>query len=398
MPAVSGDSVGPPCWRVSQDKDIGRFLTSSRDIKSWELVIQDTALVAGPKVRAVCLGCLAEVDGCVLCVKCQWPLCSPACQQQQSHLEECDLFAVAGFYPKSGPGELARNLGLYSCVSIIRVLLLKLNNSQGWDLIQNMMDHWQERSKDDKVMAAIKVTTKLVIQRLGMSWVTESDVQKVYGVLKTNAVDIKEGRGQALFPQSVCIMSHSCNANLEAASDPTENISFRAKRNILEGEELTIRYHDFLESKYHIQRQILSEWKFLCLCQRCTDKTEFRTHFSSLKCFCGGYFYDQNITRDHSQMDEENIWECSACGRVENLSSQYKKADKILKEMEDKPIDLVEMRKLQNAEYFHENFYLLIKLRISFIEQNKNTNDRYGEFHKTMSGIFLQGNTGGVTD
>ena len=375
MPGVS--SVPPPtCWKVTQDKDIGRILTSSRDIKTWELVIQDTALVAGPKVRPVCLGCLAEVDGSVLCERCRWPLCSPLCQNQESHRAECDLFTAAGFYPKCGPGELARTTGLYSIVSIIRVLLLKLNHSQGWDLIQKMMDHWQERSRDDQVMAAIKVTTKLVIQRLGMSWVAPSDVEKAYGVLKTNAVDIKDGRGQALFPNSVCITSHSCNANLEAASDPTENISFRAKRPILEGEELTIRYSDFLESKYHIRSQILSEWKFLCLCQRCTDKTEFRTHFSSLKCSCGGYFYDQNVTLDHSEMNEENKWECSSCGRLENLSSQYQKADKILKEWEDKPIDLVKMRKLQNEEYFHENFYLLTKLRISFIEQNKNTNDR----------------------
>ena len=368
------------CWKVSQDKNIGRILTSSRDIQSWELVIQDTALVAGPKVRPVCLGCLGEVsDTTELCERCQWPVCGRACQLQPSHLEECSLFRAAGFYPKSGPGELARTSGLYSCVSIIRVLLLKLKDSRGWALIQNMMDHWEERAEDHNVLAAVKVTTKLVIQHLGMSWVTPSDVEKVYGVLKTNAVDIKDGRGQALFPHSVCIMSHSCNANLEPASDPTESICFRAKRRIQEGEELTIRYCDFLESRHHIRRNILSEWKFLCLCQRCTDKTEFRTHFSSLKCSCGGYFYHQN-TNDR-EMDEEMSWECSSCRRVENLSSQYKKADEILKELEDKPIDLIKMRSLQNVGYFHENFYLLIKLRISFIEQNKNTNDRYGELH-----------------
>ena len=365
------------CWTVSQDQNIGRILTASRDIKSWELVIQDSALVAGPKVLAVCLGCLQEVSGAVVCEGCQWPLCAPACQHQPSHRAECGIFRAAGFHPKSGPGGLARNTGLYSCVSIIRVLLLKLNNSQGWALIQNMMDHWQERSRDDKVLAAIKVTTKLVIEHLGMSWVTPSDVEKVYGVLKTNAVDIKDGRGQALFPNSVCITSHSCNANLEPAADPTENISFRAKRQILKGEELTIRYCDFLESKHHIRSNILSEWKFLCLCQRCTDKTEFGTYFSSLKCSCGGYFLDQDI--NHREMDEEKTWECSSCRRVENLSSQYKKADEILRELEDKPIDLIKMRRLQNGGYFHENFYLLIKLRISFIEQNKNTNDRYGD-------------------
>ena len=380
MPGDLPSAVPPTCWKVSQDKTIGRILTSSRDIQSWELVIQDTALVAGPKVRPVCLGCLGEVsDTTELCERCQWPVCGRACQLQPSHLEECSLFRAAGFYPKSGPGELARTSGLYSCVSIIRVLLLKLKDSQGWALIQNMMDHWEERSQDHNVLAAVKVTTKLVIQHLGMSWVTPSDVEKVYGVLKTNAVDIKDGRGQALFPHSVCIMSHSCNANLEPASDPTESICFRAKRRIQEGEELTIRYCDFLESRHHIRRNILSEWKFLCLCQRCTDKTEFRTHFSSLKCSCGGYFYHQN-TNDR-EMDEEMSWECSSCRRVENLSSQYKKADEILKELEDKPIDLIKMRSLQNVGYFHENFYLLIKLRISFIEQNKNTNDRYGELH-----------------
>ena len=83
---------------------------------------------------------------------------------------------------------------------------------------------------------------------------------------------------------------------------------------------------------------------------------------------------DQDI--NHWEMDEEKTWECSSCRRVENLSSQYKKADEILRELEDKPIDLIKMRRLQNGGYFHENFYLLIKLRISFIEQNKNTNDR----------------------
>ena len=71
-------------------------------------------------------------------------------------------------------------------------------------------------------------------------------VQHCYGVLRTNSVDIVHGNGQALFPV-VCIMSHSCSANLEPVSDPSTRVSFRAKRKIRRGEELTILYTDFLE-------------------------------------------------------------------------------------------------------------------------------------------------------
>ena len=359
------------CWQVSRHPTIGRVVTAARDIKWWEVVMQDTALVSGPKVRPVCLGCLGDVQGDTLCPRCLWPLCGPDCQHSHA---ECQLFQMADLHPKSGEGELSRNIGLYSCVSIIRVLLLKQNNQQGWALIENMMDHWDERSEDEKVVNAIKVTTHLVRKRLGLSWVTQGDVEHVYGVLKTNAVDIHDGRGQALFPQSVCIMSHSCTANLEPVLDPTENISFRAKRTILQGEELTIRYCDFIESKYNIRSQIAKEWKFLCLCQRCTDQTECGTNISSLKCSCGGFLYDVNP--NHVALDDEKTWECSSCHVLRNLSHTYKKVEKILTDLQDKRIDLQKMKRLQEKEEFHDNFYLLVKLRISYIEQNKNTNER----------------------
>ena len=357
-----------PSWHVSHRQDIGRVLSATRNIKSWELVIKDTALVVGPKVRPVCLGCLGDLQGDAHCPHCQWPLCSPDCQHHPHHQQECQIFRKSGFYPKT------MNHGLYSCVSIIRVLLLKQNNKQGWTLIEKMMDHWEERSSDQHVISAIKVMTNLVIKHLGMSWITPSDVEHVYGVLKTNAVDINDGRGQALFPNSVCIMSHSCNANLEPVSDPSQNISFRAKRNIAEGEELTIRYTDFIESKYNIRSQIVQEWKFWCLCQRCTDQTECGTNISSLQCSCGGFLYDLNP--EYGEVYEEKLWKCSSCQRLENLSSRYKDANQILKNLEGKTLEPQDMRNIQNNGEYHENFYLLVKLRIIFIEQNKNTKDR----------------------
>ena len=37
-------------WTVSTHATIGRILTATRDIKPWETVISDTALIIGPKV------------------------------------------------------------------------------------------------------------------------------------------------------------------------------------------------------------------------------------------------------------------------------------------------------------------------------------------------------------
>ena len=62
-----------------------------------------------------------------------------------------------------------------------------------------MMSHWAERSAEARVAEGVAVMWRLVTERLGLA-VTLAEVQHSYGVLKTNAVDVMEGGGQALFP------------------------------------------------------------------------------------------------------------------------------------------------------------------------------------------------------
>ncbi len=59
-------------------------------------------------------------------------------------------------------------------------------------------------------------------KRLGQDWVTDSDVEHVYGVLKTNGVGHVTGPGTRavfLYPH-VSLMSHSCVSNTEISSHP----------------------------------------------------------------------------------------------------------------------------------------------------------------------------------
>ena len=359
-------------WAVSEVPDIGRILVATRDIAPWELVIEDTALVAGPKIAAVCLGCLTKVTGDIVCSRCQWPMCSVECQESPRHRLECEILASRGLVPSIQNGRC----GLYPCITVLRVLLLKVSDPQGWTLIQRMMDHWQERREDPKIQGGIKVMETLFKQRLGLDWIEKEDVEHAYGVLKTNAVDLKDGCGQALFPQSVCIMSHSCSANTEPVKNPTEKISLRAKRKIKKGEELTIFYTDFLESRHSIRKKILSEWKFLCQCERCRDRTELGSNFSSFKCACGGYFYEDIEVDASGQITINKLWICSKCKKKSNLDENYKRADDLWEMLPGEQMTVEKLDIVCQSEGYHKHFYPVVKAYVTFIEQHQHTNQR----------------------
>ena len=246
-------------WKVSTLPNIGKVLLATRDIRPWEMVLQDSAIITAPTFSPVCLGCLGDVSGEVVCSQCKWPMCQEKCQKEQSHQEECSLFQRCKVAPTAG--QLGSSHGIYSFISVLRILLLKTTDKDKWDIIMEMMDHWEERSKDLNIVKGVITMTKFFQEKLGMTWVTTEDVQHAYGVLKTNAVGFMTGKGQALYPV-VCILSHSCAANLEPIKDPADSITFRAKRMIKEGEELSMRYTDFLDCKTNIDRKKENEWIF----------------------------------------------------------------------------------------------------------------------------------------
>ena len=72
-------------WKVFQIPNIGKVLVATRDIQPWEKVIDDNALITAPTNTPVCLGCLGEVSGAVVCVRCKWPMCREECQEEKSH-------------------------------------------------------------------------------------------------------------------------------------------------------------------------------------------------------------------------------------------------------------------------------------------------------------------------
>ena len=130
------------------------------------------------------------------------------------------------------------------------------------------MDHAEDLELEPGRAEATTRLTRLLHDQFGLNWVTRADVRHCFGVLKTNAIRLgDEGEAQAVYP-NVCLMSHSCVSNLELLGDPGETVAFRAKRRIGKGEELTIRYLPFLQSRESIQAKLKKDWHFTCTCPR----------------------------------------------------------------------------------------------------------------------------------
>lgn len=271
-------------------------------------MIKDLALLVGPTDQPVCLGCLAALplsgcdsatfqkenikvkdnefpsgtceDSCqnspvsgrtrapektnqFICPSCGWPLCGPQCKDGPRHAAECKLLTKAKIRP-SGVAESDQQL--YSVFSILRLLLLKQEPGGDWATLGKLMDHAEDLESESGRKEATTRLTQLLHDQFGLAWVTTDDVRHCFGVLKTNAIRLGcDGEAQAVYP-NVSLISHSCVSNLELLGDPGETVAFRAKRRIPAGEELTIRYLPFLQSRESIQAKLQQDWHFTCTC------------------------------------------------------------------------------------------------------------------------------------
>jgi hypothetical protein len=155
-------------------------------------------------------------------------------------------------------------------------------------------------------------------------------------------------------------------ANLELVRDPAASIIFRAKRKIKKGEELTIRYTDFLDSRQNVQRKTQREWMFTCQCARCSDPTELGSNFSSFQCSCRGFYH---------QYDEDTdcmAWRCSHCLEKRDLEEKYKEADNWITKLDDNET-VNEVLKVVESKGYHDNFYVTTKCFMKYVEKHKTT-------------------------
>jgi len=352
-------------FEIGYDERVGRTLIAAQDIEPGVVVLEDTAIVGAPDGFPVCLGCLCAVDGRSACPGCSWPSCgAESCTQTQQHQAECALFRENNLVP--GVRSYTQPHTMYAMVAVVRMMILKRDDPQQYQVIEKLMDHWDDRARDKRVADLVKYMAAFCRKKLSMDWVKDEDVQHAFGVLKTNGVGHTNKNGSKvcfLYP-TVSLLSHSCAANLQIVDSPAHTVKFVSKRKILAGEELTWSYSNFLLPRHNIQDKLYQTWMFDCQCLRCLDHTEFGLHYSSMKCECGGYF---NIRQ------EENM-KCENCDKQRESRTMVLEEQSMMKEIsladDDDLCSL--LAKFLSDPSLHPSHHILSRLYIRCDHSSKN--------------------------
>ena len=105
----------------------------------------------------------------------------------------------------------------------------------------------------------------------------------------------------------------SCTSNTRFQVYTDRRIVLRAQVDIKIGEEVSTLYLPPSMGTVLRRTKIKNNWKFDCVCDRCSDKTEFGTNLNTVKCqLCVkqgscGYI----LPLDPLEYDGE--WECQKC-------------------------------------------------------------------------------------
>lgn len=163
------------------------------------------------------------------------------------------------------------------------------------------------------------------------------------------------------------MINHDCRPNARIFFDENKRLHLVAKRNIEQGQEITITYCSPLLATKARRHKLLQNKFFLCQCQRCQDPTEFGSYMSAVKCTkC-----KTGIILNYSCV------ECgfeTSCDKVEKLEETAERmCEKVLQKSS---VDFQETEKILKRllERFHQNHFIIVNFKAELINQYSKIN------------------------
>ena len=275
--------------------DKGKCLEATRNIKPFELVLEDKAAAWGTfeNSKTYCLVCLEMVDDALnVCTDCNLPLCdTKKCRSSDIHQPECQILR------NHKPEKLVITTGhpVYALITPLRVFSLSKSSSQKlqnlFKDIMSLTSHLDEERHDKQRWDRIKNASLPILHNCNL---VEGDIfviEEIIAILRTNCCGLTPriehfgaSRGIALFPY-FSMINHSCIANCRyTVSLDNSTISVRAMKAISKGEEISIHYVGISLGTLTRKKSFNNQWKFECHCSRCQDPSEFGTYLQAIKC------------------------------------------------------------------------------------------------------------------
>ncbi|ODM98666.1 Protein msta, isoform A [Orchesella cincta] len=290
---------------------MGRYVVASRDIPAGTIVMDEEALVIGPKqdTLPICLGCHKSVDGTYFCSHCYFPLCNEDCEKNPIHADnECLIFRKKRAFPKQI--EFDRHHPVYESILAIRCLRLKELNPKKWKRLITMEHHNNLRKELEGLWNRNEVN---VVQFLKNMFKIEEDPMEIHTVVgygDINAFEIRQSGVSicGMFPD-VALMAHECISNTHHSITDDNRMIVRTTIPLKKGEMITTTYTHTLDGTLERRRHVRESKLFDCCCPRCKSPDEMGTFFSAIKCktCTDGYQLPAE------PLDYNPVWNCNTC-------------------------------------------------------------------------------------
>ena len=285
-------------FRMRYKNGKGRCLETTRNVKAFEIVLQDTWGIWGTdnNSNTYCLACLANVEDVTsTCSECNLPMCDNVeCRNSEIHQLECEILR------NHKPEKLAVKNGhpVYALIAPLRIFryIKDASNRQmkaprKFDDIMSLESHLEERRRDQDNWNRVRCEVLPILKCCNLAMKDIEIIEKILAIVHTNCVGLLPklehygaSRGYAVFPY-FSIINHSCIANCRyiVGGDNT-SISVRATRSIPKGDEVSIQYLGVRVGNIARKTFFENQWKFICHCNRCLDPTEFGSYLQAIKC------------------------------------------------------------------------------------------------------------------
>ncbi|XP_045451281.1 SET domain-containing protein SmydA-8-like [Melitaea cinxia] len=279
------------CYEIKHSKEMGRYITASRDIKAGEVIIEAPALVVGPcsGCALICLGCYREVDetNITKCTGCKWPLCSRSCPGLGKYTGHSTYECVTLKTITPNYNDIEDLKDSYQAIAPLRCLLLKREDPDKWAAISSMEAHNDIRRARGDIWP---MNDRNVVQRL-KKWGLEYDDEEIHtvcGILEVNAFEVggSGANARALY-DAAFLLAHDCTpstTHTDAEHKPGRPLTIRASIPHKAGDIISLCYAYTLQGTLRRREHLKLSKFFECGCRRCADPTELGTQASALRC------------------------------------------------------------------------------------------------------------------
>lgn len=378
---------------------IGRYLEAARDIKPFELVLENRCVAWGTydDGKPCCLECLGDLDQgdeeTLCCGHCNLPLCSKClgAGTLESHLPEClilrrhspEKLRVEVRKGPSSPGEAVAPHPVGALIAPLRIFQLQNREAtvEAFRTIMGLEAHLEEQRKDASRWGWVREALLPILRGCGLSPDEVETVERIVAIVRTNCASLAhrldhggESRGYGVYPE-FSMINHSCVANCRFAADPARGhlMEVRAMRPIRKGEEITIQYVSPTAGTAARQAHLFKQWKFRCSCARCLDPTEFGTYLQAIRCrVCSQD--RQEVGFLLPEADDSGTWTCrGGCGSSVATLEAASFTSRILEQTEkvryERPLeDWERLLDEVQSRHLHPNHHICMNIKRVLIQ------------------------------